>query len=245
LACAPTDASEKERRYLAEAIIQAGASHVAIIPEVWAAALGAGINVDLPHAQALIDIGEGVTDMAVIRDGRVIFASAVRIACSDLQKAIRTAMISKHRIYLFPSETERLTHELSSLNNGSENNKMIRVAGIDIVKKCRTAVDVSSREIVHAMEPVVKQILSMIGLGLQKLPDNISAEILETGLCLTGGGSCIRGMDRLISSRTNLNARVGCDPTHSVINGAIKMLNHWKDKNCWWEQIIWPKSLLN
>jgi rod shape-determining protein MreB len=102
LACAPTDSSEKERKLLAEAVLHAGVSHVAIIPEVWAAAIGAGIDVTLPYAQVLIDIGEGVTDMAVIRDGRLVFAAAVRLACADLQKAVRTAIIARHKVCLYP-----------------------------------------------------------------------------------------------------------------------------------------------
>lgn len=241
LSCAPTDTSEKERKLLAKAVLRAGASRVAIIPEVWAAAIGAGIDVTLPQAQALIDIGEGVTDMAVIRDGRLIFASAVRTACSDLQKAVRTAIISRHKVYLYPAEVERLTHEIASMSQQQAlPHKPITVKGMDIIKRREVSIEVNNKDIISAMEPVVYKILKMIKLGLQKLPESTSREILESGICLTGGGACINGIDRLIALRTNLDVRIAPDPIHSVINGAIQTLQDYKEKKHWWETIVWP-----
>lgn len=241
LACAPTDTTERERKLLARAILDAGASRVAIIPEVWAAAVGAGIDVTLPSAQMLIDIGEGVTDMAVIRDGRLIFTTATRTACSDLQKAVRTAIISRHKVCLSSAETERLTHELAAENqNNTLADRDIPVNGMDIIRRREVSITVNSREIRKAMDPVLAKILKMIEAGLRKLPKNISCEIVESGICLTGGGSCIRGMDSLIAASTRLDVRVARDPMHSVINGAIQTLQHWKGKESWWENIAWP-----
>ena len=241
LACAPTDTSELERKLLTKAVLDAGASQVAIIPEVWAAAIGAGIDVTLPSAQMLIDIGEGVTDMAVIRDGRLVFATATRTACSDLQKAVRSAIISRHRVCPTPAETERLTHELAALRQGNDmTGRDIPVHGMDIIRRREVNIAVHSREILDAMAPVLAKILKMIEAGLKKLPENISCEVLESGICLTGGGSCITGMDSLIAASTNLEVRVAPDPMHSVINGAIQTLRYWKGKENWWENIGWP-----
>lgn len=241
LACAPTDSSEKERKLLAEAVLHAGASHVAIIPEVWAAAIGAGIDVDRPCAQVLIDIGEGVTDMAVIRDGRLVFAAAVRTACADLQKAVRTAVIARHKVCLYPAEVERLTHEIVSFSQPRTlPGKPITVAGVDIIKRCEVRVAVDNSEILNALEPVADKILRMIDAGLRKLPARLAGEIVESGICLTGGGACIKGIDRLIAARTKLDVRVGVDPIHSVINGAIQSLQYWQGKKLWWENIDWP-----
>lgn len=242
LACAPTDTSDRERELLTQAVLQAGASHVAIIPEVWAAAIGAGIDVTLPSAQVLIDIGEGVTDMAVIRDGHLIFASAVRTACSNLQKAVRTAIVTKHKVNLFPSETERLTHELSSISRDRASwDKLIPVHGMDILKKRNVMVKVNSRDVIHAMEPSVNKILAMIEGGITSLPDRIRREITESGIWLTGGGACIDGMDRLVALRIHVDVRIASDPMHSVINGAIQTLSRWKEKEAWWENVVWPK----
>lgn len=241
LACAPTDTSDKERNLLAEAVLHAGASHVAIIPEVWAAAMGAGIDVTSPCSQMLIDIGEGVTDMAIIRDGRLIYTSAVRTACSDLQKSIRSAIMARHKLYIYPHEAERLTHEISSISQQQPSrHKLIKVNGMDVVKRCSETIEVDSRDISDAMEPVLNKILKMIEVGLQKFPESTSREIAQSGICLTGGGACINGIDKLIGFKTNLKVKIAYDPMHSVINGAIKALNYWKKNAYWWKNIVWP-----
>jgi len=241
LACAPTDTSELERKLLARAVLDAGAAQVTIIPEVWAAAIGAGIDVTLPSAQMLIDIGEGVTDMAVIRDGRLVFATATRTACSDLQKAVRTSIISRHRVCPTPAETERLTHELAALHQDNDlTGRDILVQGMDIIRRKEVDIAVHNREIIDAMAPVLAKILKMIETGIKKLPEKISCEIVESGICLTGGGSCIPGMDRLIAANTSLEVRIAPDPMHSVINGAIQTLQFWQGKENWWENIGWP-----
>ncbi|MBN1545480.1 MAG: rod shape-determining protein, partial [Syntrophaceae bacterium] len=192
LASAPTDTSEKERELLAKAVLAAGASHVAIIPEVWAAAIGAGMDVNSPYAQVLIDIGEGVTDLAVIRDGRLIYASAVRTACSELQKAVRSVILSRYKVYICPAETERLTHTISSISQEQIfNPKLITVSGNDIFKGRKVTITVNEQDIISALEPVIDKILKMIELNLRKLSKPASSEILESGICLSGGGACI------------------------------------------------------
>jgi len=242
LACAPTDTSEKERSLLANAVLKAGASHVAIVPEVWAAAIGAGVDVNSSRAQVLIDIGEGVTDLAGIRDGRLIHAAAVRTACSDLQKAIRNVVMANQQVYLYPTEVERLTHELVSMSQPHETGaRSIQVRGISVTRRCGVVIDVTTRDILSAMQPVVNNILQMIVTGLKKVPGNIFAEISESGIRLTGGGACIRGFDQLISSRTALEVTVGEDPIHSVINGAARTVDSLKDKDGWWKEISWPR----
>ncbi len=242
LACAPTDTSEKERKLLSEAVIHAGARHVAIIPEVWAAAIGAGLDVSHPAAQLLIDIGEGVTDLAVIRDGRLVFTSAIRTACSDLQKEIRNAIIARHKVCPFPDEVERLTHEVRTMAQPDPRpDSILTVRGMDIIKRREITVEVPDREITAAMAPVIQKILRMIEFTFNRLPEQVACELCESGICLTGGGSCITGMDTLIEGRTNLPVKIAQDPIHSVINGAIQTLEYWKGKERWWENIAWPR----
>lgn len=243
LACAPTDSSEKERSLLAEAIISAGCSHVAIIPEPWAAAIGAGIDPTLPSAQLLIDFGEGVTDMAVIRGGKFIFTSAIRTACFDIHKAVRTAIISRYRVFVYPSDIERLTYKVDTiLESKTYPLETIRVKGIDIVQRREVAIEVSNMEIIGAIEPVIYKILKMIETGLRKLPENIYHEISKSGICLTGGGSCIKGIEKIISLRTKLNVKVAPDPIHAVIRGASQTLRCWEKQELWWDNIAWPIS---
>jgi rod shape-determining protein MreB len=247
LACAPTDTSARERELLSKAILNAGAAHVAIIPEVWAAAIGAGLDITLPYAQVLIDIGEGVTDLAVIRDGRLVYAAAVRTACSDLQKAIRNAIIARHRVNPDHEELERLTHEIAALSPQARTDEgCLTVNGMDIIGRRRVSVVVERRHIVAAMKPVFANMLGMIETGLRRLPETASCEIAESGIWLTGGGARITGIDRLIEEKTGLAVQIPQDPLHSVINGAIETLNYWQGKGGWWKNIAWPKyDLIN
>ncbi|MFO7557180.1 MAG: rod shape-determining protein [Desulfobacterales bacterium] len=243
LACAPSDASEIERKRLADSVLHAGASRVAIVPEPMVASIGAGIDTSLPHSQVLIDIGDGVTDMAVIRDGRLIYSSALRIACSDFHKAVQSAVISKHRVCLYASEVERLICGIDMTPWAqSEWIESMTVKGIDIAKRREAIIEVNDEETIAAVEPIVSKILKMIQTALRELPEDIGCEVMESGICLTGGGSCIRGMDRLIALKTGLDTRVASDPIHAVINGAIQTVEFWKEKQSWWENLEWPVS---
>ena len=245
LASAPTDTTEIERDLLRKSLINAGASHVSIIPEVWAAAIGAGIDIAHTNAQLLIDIGDGVTDMAVFRDGRIIYTSSVRIACSDLKKSIRSTIMSKYKMQIYDHEAERLTHLiLSILKNDDHGCESVSVDGIDVIKRRKTNVLVTKKDIIASMVPVLNKITKMIQIGLKNLPDKIYCEILESGIWLTGGGACIEGIDLLIAHRTNMEVRIAPDPIHAVINGSIQTLNYWNGTNNWWKNIYWPNISL-
>lgn len=242
LASAPTDTSEHERDLLRQALVHAGASHVSIIPEIWVAAVGADIDISRANAQLLIDIGDGVTDMAVFRDGGIIHTSSIRLACSDLQRAIRSAVMTKYKVQIYDRDAERLTGEISSiLITHDINAETFEVSGIDIIKRKKVNFRVKKKDIVQAIEPVVNKIIKMIEVSLMRLPENIHAEIAETGICLTGGGACIEGIDKLIAFRTNMEVRIAPDPLHAVINGAIKTLATLNGRENGLANNIWPK----
>lgn len=240
LACAPSDTSERERDLLSNALLRAGASRVTIVPEVWAAAIGAGLDVMSPCAQAVIDIGEGVTDMAVVQGGRLRHFAAVRTACSDLQKAIRTSVMAKHQVYLFKEEIEKLLDEIISLCNGTLLlQRFLSIEGIHVIKRCKVRLDINSMDIRISLENVIRKILMIIRRFFEKLPERSYEDVVQLGVCLTGGGACIRGIDTLVALETNLDVKIAPDPTHSVINGAVRVLKDLKEKGDGREQVSW------
>lgn len=241
LACAPTDTTEAERGLLCSALVASGASRVAIIPEVWAAAVGAGVDLTLPTAQMLIDIGEGVTDLAVFREGRIVYSSAIRTACGDIHKAVRSSVMARYKIKVYEHEVERLTNEIAAVVSQPARHRLIHIAGIDVVKRAEVLTMVDSRIIVDAILPVVNRITDMIETSLKKLPEKIYCEILDSGICLTGGGACIEGMDGLFAAKTQMAVKIAPDPLHAVINGATQTLNYWNGKKSWWDNIAWPR----
>ena len=241
LASAPTDTTPKERELLIKAILEAGASRVAIIPEVWAAAIGSGIDVTSETAQVLIDIGEGVTDFAVIRDSQLIYTAALRTACSDLQKAVRSAIVSRYKMYVCRKEIEHLTNTISSIaTDESHNSGEITIQGNDIFKGNEATALIIRNDIARAMEPVIKRILNMVKTNTNRIPGSIYAEITDSGICLTGGGALISGIDKLIKSRLKIDVRIAPEPTRSVVKGEIETLNYWEGHKKWWENIFWP-----
>jgi rod shape-determining protein MreB and related proteins len=242
LACAPTDTTERERKLLSNAICSAGASHVAIVPEPWAAAVGAGISMDSPCSQLLIDIGDGVTDLVVIKNGRLVFTSAIRIACSDLHRAVRSSITGRYRFSPHYREIERLTSEVEGLLDSDPvfHDKKISVEGIDVIRRREASINVTRREIIRALEPVLNKVLRMIQSSVDNLSEEILSELQDSGIVLTGGGSCIKGIDRLIELKTGLKTTTAKDPTHAVINGAKEVLEFWKCEKSWWNEITWP-----
>ena len=243
LASAPTDSTEAERDLLRKALNIAGASHVSVIPEVLAAAHGAGMDTSLSTAQLLIDLGDGVTDLAVFRDGQMIFCSSIRTACSDLHRAIRSAVVAKHKIMLLDQDIERLTDEaLSFLADKAGPCDSFEMQGIDIIKRRKVNCFIDRGHAADAITPVVHKITKMIETSLARLPEDVYDSIIESGILLTGGGACIQGFDELIKLRTNMDVRVASDPIHAVIKGEIETLNYWKEKHNWWDKISWPHN---
>lgn len=242
LACAPTDTTEAERGLLRSALLSAGASRVSVIPEVWAAAVGAGVDVTLPTAQLIVDIGEGVTDLAVFREGRIVFSSALRIACGDLHRALRSSIMATYKIKVYEHEVERLTNEISTiLNHNSSRSRSIQISGIDVVKRCEVSVPIDGKVVVEAILPVINRIIEMIEKSLQKIPEKYYREIMESEICLTGGGACIEGMDQILSVKTHMAVKIASDPLHAVINGATRTLHSWNGKKDRWDNIAWPQ----
>ena len=241
LTCAPTDTSEKERNAIAEAAHRAGGAEVAIIPEPWAAAIGAGLDVTSPYAQMLVDIGDGVTDIAILRDGRIIKTAAIRKGCSDLKAALRDMVLEQYAVWLPSREVERLTQDVDAIHHPIPRVITV-VTGLHLKTKRTTRLKIHRLEVIVVMEPIVRKILCAIQTTLRKLPPEIACEVFESGICLTGGGSCIRGMDWLIANSTRLEVRTPKDPLRSVINGAIQTLQYGAQSESWWRQVAWPLS---
>jgi rod shape-determining protein MreB len=224
LACAPTDASGSEIAALHTAVQRAGVSAVKIVPEPLAAAVGADLDISSRYAQALIDIGDGVTDIAIVRSGELIRKAAVRLACGDLHPAVRRMVANRYNVEISYGEAERLTKELGSVQGHAGAAKTSTAYGVDRLTSSDSCVSVSSEDVSKAIQPIIKVIMVTIRDTFQRLPPDIAAEVIESGICLTGGGACLTGMNELISAETRIEVRVADDPLHSVIDGASRML---------------------
>ncbi len=232
LACAPTGACEEERAALVEATRRAGASAVVIVPEPLAAAIGTGLDISSPYAQLLVDIGEGVTDIAVIRSGTLITTSAVRTACGDLRYSISQMIAFRYGVLLFPQEAERLTRLIGATQD-YDHERLFLTAGIDLLTGEPMSLCVSSHDVIEAIEQPLETIIEAIHGTVRDLPLQTSCEVIENGICLTGGGAQLQGISERLAKATSLDVRVAKDPMRAVIKGACQMLKVGAATNIW------------
>lgn len=216
LACAPSDASNKERADITDCVSAAGASAVAIVPEPLAAAVGAGIDIASTHAKLLVDIGSGVTDCALLHRGQVAASIAARVGCADLRGAIQQRIRNIRAIELSDEEAEQL---LRAIGLGDS---ALSEVPISVYRPWEGSVPVTPLR--EAMLPVIFQMLNAIGSLLREIPPQFGAEVIEDGIFLSGGGALLLGLPRLIERHTGIDVRVVPDPLHSVIHGACAML---------------------
>jgi rod shape-determining protein MreB and related proteins len=223
LACAPTDACDEEREALIEATRRAGASAVVVVPEPMAAAIGAGLDVSSPYAQMLVDIGDGVTDIAVIRSGALVTTSAVRTACSDLRHCVLQMIAFRYGVLLFPDEAERVIRTVGA-SRDYERERLFLTEGTDLLTGEPMSLCVSSHDVMEAIEQPLEIIIEAIHKVVRDLPLQTSCEVIENGICLTGGGAQLQGMSERLMNATSLTVRMADDPMRAVINGACQML---------------------
>lgn len=223
LACAPTDARDEERASIVEAALRAGAASVHLAPEPLAAAIGAGLDVSSPYAQMLVDVGDGVTDIAVIASGSLLTSVAVRTACSDMHAAVRNAVAESHGTDLYSYEAERLTRTVGVTQTEGPP-AGISAFGSDRKTGREVQVIVSRRIIAEAIDPVASSIVDAVTAAVNDLPATVSCEVIESGICLTGGGARLPGLADRLATVTALEVRPASDPLRAVINGARQML---------------------
>lgn len=216
LACAPSDVKRNERELLIESIVKAGASSVVIIPEPLAAAIGAGIDVSSPYAQMLIDIGEGVSDCAIIQSSKILATCAIRIGCARIRREIVRAAERNGVSVVSNEEADEILRTHGVALSGSN--------GLD---------SIGQTQVTSPAEPLVEEILGTIDSFLRNLPHSLGCEIIDSGIWLSGGGALIPGIRERIQERTGINVAIVGNPFSAVVEGArvilpiVTALNQW------------------
>lgn len=223
LACVPSDANAEEIEALREALRKAGAVRVTVVPEPLAAALGADLDLASPYAQMLVDMGEGVTDVAVVRSGLVEETLAVRVGCSGLRAAVMDRIARLLGVVPSDAAVEELVRRAQPDGvQGEAASVELALEPAHAGSRAGTA-SVERAVIAAAMEPVVETIVEVVREVWRRLPAEASCEVIENGLWLTGGGACLPMLVERISRATGLQAHVAADPLHAVIRGASRM----------------------
>ena len=230
--CVPSGVTEVEKKAVEDATYQAGAREVFIIEEPIAAAIGAGIDISRPCGNMIVDIGGGTTDIAVISLGGTVVSTSIKIAGDDFDEAIVRFMRKKHNLLIGERTAEDIKIKVGSCYPRSEVDS-IDVRGRNLVTGLPKTVTVTSEETEEALKEITSQIVEAVHSVLERTPPELTADIAERGIVLTGGGALLRGLEELLESKTGINTMTAEDPMKCVAIGTgkfVEFLSGHKDE---------------
>ncbi len=218
IVCVPSGVTEVERRSVIEATEEAGARHTALIEEPMAAAIGAGIDIAAPYGNMVLDIGGGTSDVAIISLGGIVISDSAKIAGDKFDEALVRYMKKKHNMLIGDRTAEEIKINIGSAFPRKEQIYM-EVAGRNLVSGLPKMVTLSSNETIEAFEEPLNGLMELLHNALESCPPELAADIAENGICMTGGGALLYGLDRMLSERTGIPCYVAEDAVSCVAIG--------------------------
>ena len=221
--CVPTGSTPVERRAIQESAHAAGARKVQLIEEPVAAAIGAGLPISEPTGSMIVDIGGGTTEIAVMSLGGIVYSQSLRVAGDALDQSIVSYMRKKFNLLIGDSTAEKIKKEIGTCIPTNNDNTYI-MKGRDIRTGVPKEVTLTERDSAEAMSPIVTQMIQAIKDALEQTPPELSADLVDMGLVLAGGGAYLKNLDKLISKETGLPVSIAEDPLSCVAIGTGKAL---------------------
>ncbi len=223
--CVPSGITEVEKRAVRDSCEHAGAKEVYLIAEPMASAIGVGLNVHDPVGNLIVDIGGGTTEIAIISYAGIVSHQSIRIAGDEMTEAIIQYFKKNHNLIIGDRSGEEIKKQVGSAVELEEELE-IEVRGRDLVTGIPTAKIVTSAQIRDALSSVINEIIQAIFKLLEDSPPELSADIYERGIILTGGGALLKGLDEKIRIETNLPVHVPDEPLLAVVRGTGKVLEN-------------------
>jgi len=223
LICVPTGSTPVERKAIQDSALAAGARKVSLIEEPIAAAIGAGLPISEATGSMVVDIGGGTTEIAVLSLGGVVYANSLRIAGDAMDAAIITYMRKQFNLLIGEASAEKIKKEIGTALSTSQNTFLMK--GRDIRSGTPKEITLKEEDTAEALKPILTQILAGIKDALEQTPPELSADLVDMGLVLTGGGALLKNIDKLISKETGLPVVIAEDPLSCVALGTGKALD--------------------
>lgn len=225
LICAPTNITSVEQKAIREAAERSGAKDVFLEEEPKAAAIGAGMDIYQPSGNMVVDIGGGTTDVAVLSMGDVVTASSIKMAGDKFDEAIVKYIKNKYKLLIGERTSEDIKIKVGTVRPGGRQDE-IDIRGRDMVSGLPLTVTVSSNEVQEALWEPVSMIVAAAKSVLERTPPELSADIIDRGVILTGGGALLDGLDELLAEELHVPVLIAEDPMHCVVKGTGLMLDH-------------------
>ncbi len=223
--CVPSQITEVEKRAVIDAANSAGAKKVYLIEEPVAAAIGAGIDISKPSGNLVIDIGGGTTDIAVISIGGSVVSTSIKVAGNKFDEAIIKYVKKKYKTLIGEKTAEQIKMEVGSVYPREEE-VSIKVRGRNLETGLPIEIEITSQEILKVLLPEALKIVDSVKSTIEKAPPELVEDISEKGIYMTGGGSMLYGIDKLIKESTGINVMIAQDAISCVAIGTGKALDN-------------------
>lgn len=227
--CIPRGATAVERRAIQESAEGAGARQVFLIEEPMAAAIGAGLPVTEPTGSMVVDIGGGTTEVAVLSLGGIVYGNSVKVGGDGMDEAIVNYIRKHHNLLIGETTAEKIKKEIgTAIHPDKDDGRVMSIKGRDLVNGVPKEITITESQIADSLVEPVASIVDAVKFTLENTPPELSADIVESGITMTGGGSMLSRLDELIRLKTNLPVRLAEDPLLCVAIGTGKTLEELK-----------------
>src|SRR3984893_12416647 len=220
----PSEITQVEKRAVKDSAYRAKASEVHLVEEAMAAAIGAGMPITEPSGNMIVDIGGGTTDIAVISLAGIVYSKAVRVAGNEMDEAIIQYIKKTYNLLIGERTAEAIKIEIGSAFPLAERMTM-EIKGRHLIEGVPKTITITDEEIREALAETVNVIVDAVRVALERTPPELSADIVDRGIVLTGGGSMLKNLDKRLREETGLPLAMAEDPLSSVVLGAGKMLS--------------------
>ena len=223
----PSEVTQVEKRAVKDSALKAKASEVYLVDQAMAAAIGAGLPITEPSGNMVVDVGGGTTDIAVISLAGIVYSKSVRVAGNEMDESIIQYIKKKYNLLIGERTSEMIKLEIGSAYPLDEPLTM-EIKGRDLIEGIPKTLTITDAEIREALSEPISLIVNAVRVALERTPPELSADIVDRGIVLTGGGSLLKNLDRLLREETGLPVSVAEDPLSSVVLGTGKMLSDFE-----------------